>query len=134
MVRLGLVDAPPKPPFILGMECSGDVEAVGEGVEGLQVGDKVVALSEYRAWAELVAVPAKFVYKLPEGMSYQDAAAITLSYTVAHLLLFELGGLTPGKKVLLHSAGGGVVSSHTINTGMPALWGKTQVTNPSPLP
>lgn len=37
MVRLGLIDAPPKTPFILGMECSGDVEVLGEGVEGFQV-------------------------------------------------------------------------------------------------
>lgn len=42
-------------------------------------------------------------------MSYQDAAAITLNYTVAQMLLFELGGIAPGKKVLVHSAGGGVV-------------------------
>lgn len=74
-----------------------------------------MALPEYRAWAELVAVPTKFVYKIPEGMSYNDAAAITLNYTVAYMLLFELGGIAPGKKVLLHSAGGGVVSHFSNN-------------------
>lgn len=108
MVRQGAIDAPSKTPFILGLECAGDVEQVGEGVEDLQVGDRVVALPEYRAWAELVAVPAKYVFKIPEQMSYIDAAAITMNYVVAYILVFELGNITPGRKVLLHSAGGGV--------------------------
>jgi NADPH-dependent curcumin reductase CurA len=76
----------------------------------LQVGDRVVALPEYRAWAELVAVPARYVYNIPADLSYLDAAAIAMNYLVAYILLFELGGLAPGKSVLVHSAGGGVVS------------------------
>jgi len=76
----------------------------------LQVGDRVVALPEYRAWAELVAVPARYVYHIPADLSYLDAAAIAMNYLVAYILLFELGGLAPGKSVLVHSAGGGVVS------------------------
>lgn len=75
-----------------------------------QVGDRVVALPDHKAWAELVAVPATSVFALPAGMSYLDAAAITMNYTVAYILLFELANLTPGKNLLLHSAGGGVVS------------------------
>lgn len=43
-------------------------------------------------------------------MSYLDAAAITMNYTVAYILLFEMANITPGKSLLLHSAGGGVVS------------------------
>lgn len=76
----------------------------------LQVGDQVVALPEYRAWAELVTVPSKYVFKLPQGLSPQDAAAIAMNYVVAYILLFELGGLSKGKSLLVHSAGGGVVS------------------------
>jgi len=76
----------------------------------LQVGDRVVALPEYRAWAELVAVPARYVYHIPADLSFLDAAAIAMNYLVAYILLFELGGLAPGKSVLVHSAGGGVVS------------------------
>lgn len=75
-----------------------------------QVGDRVVALPDHKAWAELVAVPATSVFALPPGMSYLDAAATTMNYTVAYILLFELANLTPGKSLLLHSAGGGVVS------------------------
>lgn len=75
-----------------------------------QVGDRVVALPDHKAWAELVSVPATSVFALPAGMSYLDAAAITMNYTVAYILLFELANLTPGKSLVLHSAGGGVVS------------------------
>ncbi|KAL6260411.1 hypothetical protein P5V15_007937 [Pogonomyrmex californicus] len=108
MARQGAIDSPPKTPFIMGSECAGDIEQVGEGVENFKVGDRVVALPDHKAWAELVAVPATSVFALPPGMSYLDAAAITMNYTVAYILLFELAHLTPGKSLLLHSAGGGV--------------------------
>lgn len=108
MVRQGAIDSPPKCPFILGFECAGEVEQVAEGVEGFKVGDQVVALPEFRAWAELVAVPAKYVFKLPEGMTPLEASAIGMNYVVAYILLFDLGGLSAGKSVLVHSAGGGV--------------------------
>lgn len=72
----------------------------------------MVALPEYKAWAELVAVPAQYVYKLPSGMNPLDAVAVTTNYVVAYLLLFEMANLTPGKSLLVHSAGGGVVSTH----------------------
>lgn len=75
----------------------------------------MVALPEYRAWAELVAVPAKYVYKLPNDLSYLDAVTITMNYTVAYILLFEIGGLSQGKSVLVHSVGGGVVSLRANN-------------------
>ncbi|XP_066582255.1 synaptic vesicle membrane protein VAT-1 homolog-like [Prorops nasuta] len=108
MARQGVIDSPPKTPFIMGSECAGDIEAVGEGVDNFKVGDRVVALPDHKAWAELVTVPASSVFLLPNGMSYLDAAAITMNYTVAYILLFELANLTPGKSLLLHSAGGGV--------------------------
>ncbi|KAL0278671.1 UNVERIFIED_CONTAM: hypothetical protein PYX00_000424 [Menopon gallinae] len=108
MVRLGAIDSPPKTPFIMGLECAGEIEKVGENVDEFQVGDRVVALPEYRAWAELVSVPAKYVYKIPDDMSFTDASAITMNYVVAYILLFELGNVKSGEKILLHSAGGSV--------------------------
>lgn len=69
-----------------------------------------MALPEFKAWAELVVVPSKYVFAIPSNMSYHDAAAITMNYIVAYILLFELGHLSAGKSVLFHSAGGGVVS------------------------
>lgn len=108
MVRQGAIDSLPKTPIILGFECSGDIEQVGENVKDFKVGDKVVALSEFKAWAELVVVPSKYVFAVPSNMSYHEAAAITMNYIVAYILLFELGHLSEGKSVLFHSAGGGV--------------------------
>ena len=68
----------------------------------------MVVYSEYQAWAELVAVPEKHVYVLPEGMSFADAVAIVMNYVVAHILIFDMAHLIPGKSVLIHSAAGGV--------------------------
>ncbi|XP_061503985.1 synaptic vesicle membrane protein VAT-1 homolog-like [Anopheles gambiae] len=108
MVRLGAIDSPPKTPTILGFECAGEIEAVGEEVEGFKVGDRVVALPEFRAWSELVAVPTKYVYHIPDEMTFQDAAAIVMNYLVAYILIFDLVSLREGKSILLHSVGGGV--------------------------
>jgi NADPH:quinone reductase-like Zn-dependent oxidoreductase len=110
MLRQGVIDNPPKTkaPFIVGFECAGEIEAVGDGVTGLKVGDRVAALNESRAWAELVNVPAKYVYKIPAKMSFQDAAATTMNYAVAYALLFDLGNLKSDQTILVHSVGGGV--------------------------
>lgn len=97
--------------FVQGFECAGEIEAVGEGVTNFEVGDRVVALPEFKAWAELVAVPESFVYKIPANMTFTEAAAITLNYLVAHILVNDLAVVRPGNSVLLHSAGGGVVSN-----------------------
>ncbi|XP_057321188.1 synaptic vesicle membrane protein VAT-1 homolog-like [Microplitis mediator] len=108
MVRRGTFDLPCKPPFIMGSECTGEIEMIGEGVTNFKVGDRVVAMPDYKGWAELVTVPETAVFKLPENMSYTDAAAITMNYVVAYIILFDLSCLTPGKSLLVHSAGGGV--------------------------
>lgn len=73
-----------------------------------------MALPEFKAWAELVSVSEKFVYKIPDSMTFNEAASITLSYLIAHVLVFDLAAIKPGNSVLLHSAGGGVVSSYII--------------------
>ncbi|KAK2184204.1 hypothetical protein NP493_278g03005 [Ridgeia piscesae] len=108
MVRQGAIDNPPKVPFVMGFECAGEVEAIGEAVEDLKIGDRVIAVTDYRAWAESVCVPAQFVYKMPAGMTFQDGAAFFMNYVTAYVLLFEIGNLRPGQSVLVHSAGGGV--------------------------
>ncbi|KAG8196441.1 hypothetical protein JTE90_012266 [Oedothorax gibbosus] len=108
MARQGAIDNPPKTPCIMGFECAGAIEAVGEGVTEFKVSDSVVALTEYKAWAELVCVPAKYVYALPKGMEAQEAVSMLMNYVVAYCLVFDIGNLQKGQKVLLHSAGGSV--------------------------
>ena len=71
----------------------------------------MVALTDHSSWAEQVVVSSQFVYKLPIGMSYQDAASLLVNYLTAYLLMFDVGCLKSGQSVLVHSAGGGVVST-----------------------
>ncbi|KAK3758003.1 hypothetical protein RRG08_058311 [Elysia crispata] len=108
MVRQGVIDHPPKTPVIMGFECAGVVEAVGENVTGFQVGDRVVAFSDYKAWSELVAVPQDYVYKIGDSLSFQDAAALLMNYVVAYVIVFDQAGLREGQSILAHSLGGGV--------------------------
>lgn len=110
MIRQGVIDAQSKPPFVMGFECAGEVEAVSGDETGFRVGDRVIALMESKAWAEAVACNAKHVYKLPKNMEYQEAIALTSNYVVAYALLFDVACLRPGQTVLIHSVGGGVVS------------------------
>lgn len=111
MIRLGAIDSPPKTPCILGVECAGEIEALGEGVTDFAVGDRVVALPEFKAWAELAAVPEKYVFKIPDELTFADATAITLPFVVAHILVYDLANVQPGRSVLVHSVGGSVVSN-----------------------
>lgn len=71
-----------------------------------------MVLSEFCSWAEKVAVPADHVYKMPAGMTFHEAAAIPMNYTLAYIMLFEIGNLQAGNSVLVHSVGGGVVSTY----------------------
>ncbi|XP_077474848.1 synaptic vesicle membrane protein VAT-1 homolog [Stigmatopora argus] len=113
MARQGLYDRLPSPPVSLGMECSGLVEAVGEEVADRKVGDKVMVLSRYGLWQEVVAVPAKHTVLMPDGMSFEEAAAIPVNYVTAYLMLFDFGHLRPNQSVLIHSAAGGVGTAAT---------------------
>lgn len=75
-----------------------------------QIGDRVLAVTDYHSWAELVAVPVEHVYKMPTGMSFHDGAAFFMSYVTAYIMMFDLGNFRDGQSVLIHSVGGGVVS------------------------
>lgn len=110
MVRQGAIEVQSKPPFVMGFECAGEVEAVASDVSEIRVGERVIAFMELKAWSELVTCSSKHVYKLPKNMEYQEAIAITSNYVVAYALLFDVACLRSGQTVLIHSVGGGVVS------------------------
>ncbi|KAI0230426.1 hypothetical protein LSAT2_019221 [Lamellibrachia satsuma] len=112
--RQGVSKHPPKPPCELGMEGSGVIAEVGEGVTTFQVGDKVMCIALSRnMWAEYAAVPVECVFAMPEGMTFEEAAAIPVNYVTAYHMLFEFGNLRKGKKVLVHMAAGGVGTAAT---------------------
>ncbi|XP_046328958.1 synaptic vesicle membrane protein VAT-1 homolog-like [Haliotis rufescens] len=113
MVRQGVIDTPPKTPVIMGFECSGIVEAVGENTTGFKVGDRVIGFTNYNAWAELVNINANHVFKMPDNMSFQDGAALPMNYVTAYILLFDMANLRKGQSLLVHSVGGGVGNAIT---------------------
>lgn len=108
MGRQGLYDRLPSPPTTLGMECSGTVEQLGEGVTDRQVGDKVMVLNRSGLWQELVTVQANHTYIMPEGMSFEEAAAFLVTYITAYMIIFDCGNLRPNQNILVHMAAGGV--------------------------
>ena len=99
-------------PLQLGMEAAGVVEAVGEGVTHLQVGDRAAYASQPPgSYCDLRVMPAQCVCKLPEAISYETGAAMMLKGLTAQYLLKRTqpqGGLQPGDFVLFHAAAGGV--------------------------
>jgi len=98
----------PAPPFTPGSEIAGTVREVGEGVEGVAVGDRVLAMCGLGGFAEQVAVSAASVSVLPAGLDSARAATFTQSYCTALFALRDRAHLQPGETVLVLGAGGGV--------------------------
>jgi NADPH:quinone reductase-like Zn-dependent oxidoreductase len=113
MARVGLYPDAPKLPCVVGYEVAGEVESVGEGVEGIAVGDRVLAGTRFNGQAELVTVPAEQVIEMPKKMSFEEGAAFPVNYGTAYAALVIMGGLKPGERVLIHAAAGGVGISAT---------------------
>lgn len=108
MARLGLyADAPPLP-AVVGYEVAGEVTELGEGVDGLAVGDRVLAGTRFGGYAEQVCVPVADVVPLPDGLSFEQGAAIPVNYATAWAGLLGYGSLRAGERVLVHAAAGGV--------------------------
>ena len=96
-------------PFVAGSEGAGTVAAVGPGVDGVQVGDRVAWLMVPNAgYAERVVVPAERLVPVPEGVDLETAAAVMLQGITAHYLVTSTCPLAPGSTALVHAAAGGV--------------------------
>jgi len=108
MARTGLYPDAPKTPCVVGYEVAGLIEAVGEGVEGHSVGDRVMAATRFGGHAELVTTAAGSVIPLPEGLSFEQGAAFPVNYATAYAGIVIMGGLREGNRVLIHAAAGGV--------------------------
>ena len=105
MLRMGLYPTEQKLPFIPGFEAAGVVErAAGDW----NVGDKVAALSMGGCYASLVNVPASRVVRIPNGMCFEEAAALPVVYLTAYHMMVRLGQLRKGERILIHTAAGGV--------------------------
>jgi NADPH:quinone reductase-like Zn-dependent oxidoreductase len=108
MARAGTYPDAPPVPCVVGYEVAGEVESVGEGVDSVAVGDRVLAGTQFNGYAELVTVPADQVLPLSADMSFEEGAAIPVNYGTAYAALVIMGGLKEGERALIHAAGGGV--------------------------
>jgi synaptic vesicle membrane protein VAT-1 len=103
MARVGLYpDAPPLP-CVMGYEVSGEIDLPRE-----RAGEKVIALTRFGGYSELVCVSAAAVLPVPGGMTFAEAASIPVVWLTAWHMLVELGNLRRGQSALIHAAAGGV--------------------------
>ena len=108
--RSGLY-APPSLPSGVGTEAAGVVEAVGEGVSRLQIGDRVAyGTGPLGAYSEVHTLPEANLVKLPEHISFEQAAAVMLKGLTVQYLLKQTYAVQPGQVILFHAAAGGVGS------------------------
>jgi NADPH:quinone reductase len=105
--RQGLYVVKPKLPDTPGMEASGVIEAVGDGVTGLKVGDRVAAFT-VKSYAEYCQAPEPMVVPLPDAVSFVDGAAFPIQVLTAYHMLHTADSTGPGRTVVVHSAAGGV--------------------------
>jgi NADPH:quinone reductase len=95
-------------PHIVGYQAAGEVVEVGEEVDTIRVGDKVVTTGGFGSHAELRAVPARTAWVIPKGMDVKQAAAIPVPFGTAHDCLFEFGRMKKGEIVLVQAGASGV--------------------------
>ena len=98
----------PARPFSPGGEIAGEVEAIGEGVEGWNVGDRVIAVTGFGGLAEKIIVPARSAFRLPDERTFEEGAALLLTYATSIHALLDRGKLQAGQTLLVLGAAGGV--------------------------
>lgn len=108
LIIQGKYQVQPDLPFTPGGEGAGIISEVGEGVKHLKVGDKVIFMAQTGAFAEKAVVQAITAIPMPEGLSFEMAAGITLTYGTSYHALKQRAELKPGETVLVLGAAGGV--------------------------
>ncbi len=106
--RMGMYPSPVGMPFVSGNEAAGEIIAVGPGVSDLKVGDRVGYTSALGSYAAERILPADRAVKLPDAISYEQAAAMMLKGMTAQYLLRRTYKVQKGDNVLIHAAAGGV--------------------------
>jgi putative PIG3 family NAD(P)H quinone oxidoreductase len=106
--RQGMYPPPPGASDVMGLECAGEVIAVGDAVTNHKVGDSVCALLAGGGYAEVVTVDAGSALPVPKGLTMEQAAALPEVFATAWLNLYMEAGLRPGESVILHAGASGV--------------------------
>ncbi len=108
LIAQGNYQTKPALPFSPGAEVAGVVCAVGPGVSGLAVGDRVFAMLTYGGFASRCLTPAAMTVKMPDGMSFEHGAAFGIVYQTSYFGLVYRAALQAGETLLVHAAAGGV--------------------------
>src|SRR5204863_8972913 len=97
-----------RPPFVLGYDVVGEIDQLGEGVSGFQVGDRVADMTVLGSNAAYRTLRACDLTRVPAAVDTAEAAALILSWTTAHQLLHRTARVQPGQRVLVQGAAGAV--------------------------
>lgn len=108
LMRRGLYPGTPDVPFVPGYDVVGTVEAVGDGITDLQVGQRVAALTQFGGYSRYIRLEAWRCVPVPEGVDPAQAVAIVLNYITAYQMLHRVAGVRAGESMLVHGAAGGV--------------------------
>ena len=108
MARRGRYHGAPPPPFVPGLDLAGTIAALGDGVTGLAVGQRVAAFPNGGSYAEFVLADLVSVFPLPDAVDDETAAAFLTVGVTSYNLLRTVGRLVEGETVLIHAAAGGV--------------------------
>jgi synaptic vesicle membrane protein VAT-1 len=108
MARVGLYPDAPKPPCVVGYEVSGVVDRVGKSVTRWREGDRVFGMPKFGGYTDTLVIGEKQVFRLPEKMTFEEAAALPVVYLTAYNMMLFTGTLRDGMRILIHSAAGGV--------------------------
>jgi synaptic vesicle membrane protein VAT-1 len=106
--RKGLYGWAPAMPYVLGMEATGTIDALGAGVERRAIGERVIVGAQHGAYAERIVVPERQALPAIAGFSTEENAAIAVNYLTAWVALIEMARLRPTDRVLVTAAAGGV--------------------------
>ncbi|MDE4085566.1 zinc-binding dehydrogenase [Planococcus maritimus] len=95
-------------PFTPGLDCAGIVEETGSAVTSFSIGDRVRAFPASGSYAEYVVASDQLVYKIPDSVSFEEAAATLTVGITAYNVLHEVARIQPGESLLIHAAAGGI--------------------------
>lgn len=97
-----------EPPFTPGMDLAGTIEAIGDSVEGFEIGDEVCGGARFGGFADYAIASADGLQKKPDDLSFEEAASYSAAYLTAYVSLVRRGRLQAGETLLVHGASGGV--------------------------
>jgi NADPH2:quinone reductase len=108
MAREGVHPETPPVPFTPGWDLVGVVDRLGDGISGIEPGQRVAALPIHGAYAEFVCLPQRELVPVPSGLDAAEAVSLVLNYITAYQMLHRSAEVRPGQLVLIHGAAGGV--------------------------